>query len=200
MMQRNWLAVSKLTRRFWRILPRALESLKNLHFNCLLLTRVYNVWVKKVRRSCVIILKNDAKFVEELACHFKIDIRNFYEFWLEHSKVWKICTLMGCFWPKYIIFEQKKYRGVMFDGTEHWYNIWRKTGFSFQKWHEKFYKFSQVEKKYFILESKIVELNQNKSSKQIDQKFLKKLSRWVFFFNVQYKYFKDMMAAYEKLI
>ena len=88
----------------------------------------------------------------------------------------------------------------MFDGTEHWYNIWRKTGFSFQKWHEKFDKFSQVEKKYFILESKIVELNQNKSSKQLDEKFLKKLSRWVFFFNVQYKYFKDMMAAYEKLI
>ena len=86
MMKRNWLAVSKLTRRFWRILPRALESLKNLHFNCLLLTRVYNVWAKKVRRSCVITLKNDEKFVEELACHFKIDIRNFYEFWLESLK------------------------------------------------------------------------------------------------------------------
>ena len=100
MMKRNWLAVSKLTRRFWRILPRALESLKNLHFNCLLLTRVYNVWAKKVRRSCVITLKNDEKFVEELACHFKIDIRNFCKFWLEHSKVWKICTLIGCFWPK----------------------------------------------------------------------------------------------------
>ena len=88
----------------------------------------------------------------------------------------------------------------MFDGTEYWFKIWRKTDFSFQKWHEEFDKFSQVEKKYFVLESKIVELNQNKSSKQLDRKFLKKLSRWVFFFNVQYKYFKDMMAASEKLI
>ena len=38
----------------------------------------------------------------------------FDEFWPEHSKISKICTLMGCFWPKYIMFELKKYRGVMF--------------------------------------------------------------------------------------
>ena len=44
----------------------------------------------------------------------------FDEFWPEHSKISKICTLMGCFWPKYIMFElKKKYRGVMFDGTEY---------------------------------------------------------------------------------
>ena len=29
---------------------------------------------------------------------------------------------MGCLWPKYILFESKKYRGVMFDGTEYWCN------------------------------------------------------------------------------
>ena len=33
---------------------------------------------------------------------------------------------MGCFWPKYIIFEIKKYRGVEFDGIEDWYKIWMK--------------------------------------------------------------------------
>ena len=32
----------------------------------------------------------------------------FDEFWPEHSKISKICTLMGCFWPKYIMFELKK--------------------------------------------------------------------------------------------
>ena len=31
---------------------------------------------------------------------------------------------------------------VMFDGTEYWYNIWRKTDLCFQKWHEEFSKFS----------------------------------------------------------
>ena len=71
----------------------------------------------------------------------------FDEFWPEHSKISKMCTLMGCFWPKYIMFElKKKYRGVMFDGTEDWCKIWRKTDLCFQKWHEEFDKFSQAEK------------------------------------------------------
>ena len=30
----------------------------------------------------------------------------------------------------------------MFDGTEYWCNIWRKTDLCFQKWHEEFSKFS----------------------------------------------------------
>ena len=68
--------------------------------------------------------------------------KEFDEFWLENSKVSKIYTLMGCFWPKYIMFELKKYRGVMFDGTEDWCKIWRKTDLCFQKWHEEFSKFS----------------------------------------------------------
>ena len=32
----------------------------------------------------------------------------FDEFWVEHSKVSKICTFMGSFWPKYVMFEPKK--------------------------------------------------------------------------------------------
>ena len=32
----------------------------------------------------------------------------FDEFWPKYSKISKICTLTGCFWPKYIMFEQKK--------------------------------------------------------------------------------------------
>ena len=59
----------------------------------------------------------------------------FDEFSPEHSKISKICTLMSCFWPKYIVFQLKKYRGVMFDGIEDWCKIWRKTDLCFQKWH-----------------------------------------------------------------
>ena len=55
------------------------------------------------------------------------------EFWPEHSKISKICTLMDCFWPKYIMFELKKYREVMFDGTEYWCKTWRKNDLCFQK-------------------------------------------------------------------
>ena len=48
----------------------------------------------------------------------------------------------GCLWSKYIMFDLKKYKGVMFDSTENWCKIWRKTDFCFQKWHEEFEKFS----------------------------------------------------------
>ena len=49
-LKRNWLVNSKLTWGIWRILIWALENLKNLHFNELLLTKVYNVWAKKKYR------------------------------------------------------------------------------------------------------------------------------------------------------
>ena len=57
----------------------------------------------------------------------------FDQFWLENSKVSKIYTLIGCFWPNFIMFELKKYRGVMFDCTQDWHQVWRKTGLLFQK-------------------------------------------------------------------
>ena len=37
----------------WRILTRAPKTLKNLHFNALLLNKMYNAWAKKVQRSYV---------------------------------------------------------------------------------------------------------------------------------------------------
>ena len=71
-LRRNWLVSSKLTWGIWQILTQTLENFKNLHFNELLLTKAYNVWVKK------------------------------------------------------------KYRGVMFDGTEYWCKIWRKSDLCFK--------------------------------------------------------------------
>ena len=55
----------------------------------------------------------------------------FDEFWPGHLKISKICTLLGCFWPKQIFVHRLK------NGD-------------------------------FILESKMVELNKNKNSKQPD--------------------------------
>ena len=52
-LKRNWLVVSKLTLGIWRILTQAVTSLKKLHFNGMLLTKVYNVWAKKAQRSMV---------------------------------------------------------------------------------------------------------------------------------------------------
>ena len=68
--------------------------------------------------------------------------KGFDEFRLMHSKVSKTYTLMGCFWPKYIMFELKKYRGVIFHDTGEWRKIWTKTDLWFGKRHEEFGNFS----------------------------------------------------------
>ena len=51
--------------------------------------------------------KNDTKIEEELSCRFKVD-EGFDKLWPEHSKVSKICVLMGSLSPNYIMFELKK--------------------------------------------------------------------------------------------
>ena len=75
-----------------------------------------------------------------------LSVQNWHEkfnkFWPEHSKISKACTLMSCFWPKYIKFELRRYRRVMFDSIQDWYKVWRKTDLRFQNWHEEFSKFS----------------------------------------------------------
>ena len=63
-------------------------------------------------------LKNYAKFEEELTCRFKITIRNLTNFYSKTQKSRKTCTLMAYLSPKYIMFELKKYRGMIFNDTE----------------------------------------------------------------------------------
>ena len=70
-LKKTWLVNSKLTWRIWWFFTRALENLKNLHFNGLLLTKVYNVWAKKSTEELFLIaLQIDAKFEGKLACTF----------------------------------------------------------------------------------------------------------------------------------
>ena len=67
--------------------------------------------------------------------------KKFDKFWPEHSKVSKIFTLMGSLWAKYILFELKKYRGVIFHETKEGYKIWRGIDLPFPNWHKEFDKF-----------------------------------------------------------
>ena len=69
--KRNWLISSKLTWGIWRILTRALENLKDLHFTRLLLTKLYIMFELKRYRGvkfdgteywCKIWRKNDLCF------------------------------------------------------------------------------------------------------------------------------------------
>ena len=64
--------------------------------------------LKIAEKLCVMKMTNDEKFEEELTCQFKIDMKNFTNFDLEHSKISKICSLMGFFLTKYKMFELRK--------------------------------------------------------------------------------------------
>ena len=72
---------------------------------------------------------------------FKKWHKEFGKFWPELLKVSKIFTLMGSLWAKYILFELKKYRGIIFHEAEEVYKIWRGIDLSFKNWHKEFGKF-----------------------------------------------------------
>ena len=92
---------SKLTWGIWQILTQALENLKNLHFNKLLLTKVNNVWAKKgIEELFLMELNIDAKFEGKMTCAFKNDMRNLANLDYSMFGSLKIGTLMGPFDPK----------------------------------------------------------------------------------------------------
>ena len=62
-------------------------------------------------------LKSDAKFKEKLTCGFKYDMKDLVNFDSTTQKS-KSLTSIGYFCPKYIRFELKKYREVIFHDTE----------------------------------------------------------------------------------
>ena len=98
----------KMTQGIWQIFTRALESLKI---------------GTSIASFCSKLKINELKIYRRVMCHdneewckiwrgIDLSVQNWHEkfdeFWPEHSKISKICTLMGCFWPKYIMFELKK--------------------------------------------------------------------------------------------
>ena len=88
----NWLANSKFIWGIWRILTRALKNLKNLNFNELLVTKVYNVWAKEsTEELSLIALKNWCKIWRQFDFYFLKWHEEFGKFSLEHvrkSKNW----------------------------------------------------------------------------------------------------------------
>ena len=86
-------------------------------------------------------LTSDGKFEGKTDLWFGKWQKEFDKFWPEHSKVLKTFTLLGSVWVKYILFQLKHYRGIIFHDTEEWCKIWRGTALLFQISHEKFDKF-----------------------------------------------------------
>ena len=77
------------------------------------------------------ILKSDAKFEEKPICCFKND-KNLVNF-DPSTQFSKICSVICPFHAKYITFDQKKDKGVIFNDTEESGKIWRNTGLWFGK-------------------------------------------------------------------
>ena len=107
----------------------------------------------------------------------------FVKFWPEHSKISKICTLMGCFWPKYIIFELKKVQGsyvwwhwkLTLSLKENWLVL---SNMPWRIWEIFVHRLKNSD---CILESKTADLNQNKNSKQPDRPD----ARWKLYFTLE---------------
>ena len=106
-------------------------------------------------------LKSHVKFVENSLIVWKI-ASGFWQIFTRVFKNLKNLHFNEMLWPKYKMFELKKYRWLMLDGTEYWCKIWRKIDLCFQKWHEEFGKFSpeHVQKSknldfYWVLLSKV---------------------------------------------
>ena len=115
------------------------------HQNCTLIGSFCWKHIKYQLKMCRGIMSHDTE--EWCEIWTKTDVlfpnqQELREFWPYHLKVKQICTLIGAFCAKYIKFDLKKYRGIVFHDTEEWYKVWRKTDLWFGKWHEEFRTFS----------------------------------------------------------
>ena len=149
-LKKNWHVLWKMAWGICQIFTRALKSLKIgtlIRFFC----PKYKIYELKNYRGvmchdneewCKIRKGIGLSFQKN---YFKIDMKNLTNF-DQNTQKSKNLLFNGLLWPKYIMFEPKKNRRVMFHGIEDWYKIWRKTDLCFQKWHKEFGKFSQTEK------------------------------------------------------
>ena len=96
---------------------------------CLMILDTYVSWYLRVVQN----LKKSWFFDSQMTRIWWIMIRAL--------KSLKICTFIGTFCAKYIMFDLKKYRRVVIHDTKESSKIWRKTDLCFQKWHEEFSNF-----------------------------------------------------------
>ena len=121
-----------MTWRIWKISTRVLESFKIGTFMASFCPKL-KMYKLKIYRG-VMFHDNEEWYKNQRRIDLSVQnwLEEFGEFSFEHLKILKIFTLMGFLSLKCIIFELKKYRGVMFAGTEYWCKIWRKTACTFK--------------------------------------------------------------------
>ena len=91
---------------------------ENLPFDQIFLSKAYKILAgKNTEDLCFMTLKSDAEFEGKVTLGSKNDIRNLVNFHPTTQKSENF-TLMDYFYPKYMRFELKRYRRVIFYGTE----------------------------------------------------------------------------------
>ena len=107
-LKKNWLVVWKMKWGIWQIFTKSYDSLKTetLMASFCLKLRMYEL--KNYRG--VVCHDNEKWYKNWIGIDLSVQNwhKEFGKFWPEHLKISKLCTLMGCFWPKYIMFEPKK--------------------------------------------------------------------------------------------
>ena len=106
--KKNWLLLSKMTWGISEIFTRALEKLK--------IGTLMGFFCPKLKMHELKIYWGVMWHENEEWCknwrEIDYSVQNWHEqfdkFWLKHSKISKICNLMGFFWTKYIMLELKK--------------------------------------------------------------------------------------------
>ena len=132
-LKKNWLVLWKITWGILEIFTRALEnwdSKLGLLWGTSITSRKC-ISLKVSGELCVMTMKK----MQNLKRNWLVQNwhEEFNKFWPKHSKISKICTLMGCFWPKYIMLQLREYREAMFDDTQDWLKILKENWFVVSK-------------------------------------------------------------------
>ena len=82
---------------------------QNWDFDGIFLSKVENVWASNLQRSYV---SWQWRMMQNLKRNWLVSSKWTWGIWQiltqTLTKISKLCALMGCFWPKYIMFELKK--------------------------------------------------------------------------------------------
>ena len=98
-LKRNWLVALKLTWGTSRILTRALESLKNLCFEWLLVAKVFIVWATKVQRSY---LSQHWRDMQILKKNWLVVWKKTWEIWQIFTRALEKVSKLGLWWDPFV--------------------------------------------------------------------------------------------------